>query len=337
MNVLVTGGAGYIGSHVCVQLLRASHNTIIVDNLKNSNRHTIESISLLGGNSTKFYEADITCYEELLRVFRAEDVEAVIHLAGLKSVPKSFIFPAEYYLTNVFGTISLLKAMEASGCSKIIYSSSAAVYAETLERGCREEDVPAPGSPYGHSKLMSEQIIEDMARSSPLQATSLRYFNPMGAHPDGLLGLDPAIANDSIGSCILRCVGNNAETFQVYGADYKTVDGTCLRDYVHVADLAEGHANVLDLASPSFGGLRILNLGLGRAVSVFEVVDMYSEVIGCTIEFEITGRRLGDAAEAYADIARAQETINWRPRYELRDMVTDAWRWHESQSHRRKN
>jgi len=330
MKIVVTGGAGYIGTHTCVVLLEQGHEAIIVDNLCNSKPAAVERVRELSGKDVRFYEKDV-CDEEAMReIFRRERPDAVIHFAGLKAVGESVEQPLRYYENNLGSTITLLKVMEESGVKNIVFSSSATVYGD-VENPPLREDAALPNHaacPYGTTKLMIERILTDYAAAhADFNAVLLRYFNPVGAHESGRIGEDPAGIPNNLAPYIVQTVVGKRDKLHVFGNDYPTPDGTCIRDYIHVVDLAEGHAAALKLFEKPGCGLRIYNLGTGRGHSVMEVLHAFSEAAGQEIPYVIDGRRDGDLPESYADCSKAKKELGWEARKTLRDMCVDSLRW----------
>ncbi len=330
MKILVTGGAGYIGSHTCVVLLQQGHEVVIVDNLCNSKPAAVERIRELGGKDVKFYKEDVCNETALGEIFRREQPGAVIHFAGLKAVGESVEKPLEYYANNVGSTLTLLKVMGETGVKNIVFSSSATVYGDVEDPPLRE-DAALPNHancPYGTTKLMIEQILKDYAHAhSDFNAVLLRYFNPVGAHESGRIGEDPSGIPNNLSPYIVQVVVGKRDKLHIFGNDYPTPDGTCIRDYIHVVDLAEGHAAALKLFEKGNCGLRVYNLGTGRGHSVMEVVKAFSEAAGQDIPYVIEGRRAGDLPESYADCQKAKDELGWEAKKTLQDMCADALRW----------
>ena len=329
MNVLVTGGAGYIGSHTCVELLEAGHTPIVVDNLCNSSEVSLQRVREITGKEVTFYQADIRDKEALDQIFDKEkDVEAVIHFAGLKAVGESVAKPMEYYENNIAGTLNLCDVMRNHGVKNIIFSSSATVYGDPAFVPITEECPKGTcTNPYGWTKWMLEQILMDIQKADPQwNVILLRYFNPIGAHKSGKIGEDPKgipnnllpyVAQVAIGK--LKCLG-------VFGDDYDTPDGTGVRDYIHVVDLAVGHVKaVKKLADKE--GVSIYNLGTGHGYSVLEVVKAFEKACGHPINYEIKPRRAGDIATCYCDPAKAKAELGWEAAYGIEEMCADSWRW----------
>ena len=331
MRILVTGGAGYIGSHTCVELLDAGHDLVVVDNLSNSKQESLRRVQQLTGRTLEFQEVDLLDSERLAAVFQqAKPIEAVVHFAALKAVGESVEKPLEYYRNNVAGTLSLLQVMRSHGCKNLVYSSSCTVYGEPQEVPITESHpTVAAQSPYGWSKLMTEQIMQDVYASDPeWNFALLRYFNPVGAHPSGEIGEDPNGIPNNLMPYITQVAIGRLERLRVFGNDYPTRDGTGVRDYIHVVDLAEAHVRAVEkLASKP--GLLICNLGTGRGYTVLEVIHTFEKVTGKKIPYEIVGRRPGDVTAAYADPSRAKQELGWEARRTLEDMCRDGWRWQQ--------
>lgn len=328
MKILVTGGAGYIGSHTCVELLNAGYDVAIVDNLDNSNSKAVDRIEQITGREVTFYEKDIRDKEAMHEIFALEKPKCVIHFAGLKAVGESVQKPLEYYENNINGTLVMLDAMRKNGCKNIIFSSSATVYGDPAFIPITEEcPKGSPTNPYGWTKSMLEQILTDLHTSDPeWNVILLRYFNPIGAHKSGLIGEDPKgipnnllpyVAQVAIGK--LKCLG-------VFGNDYDTPDGTGVRDYIHVVDLAVGHVKAIDKIKED-PGVKIYNLGTGKGYSVLDIVKAYSKACGHDIPYEIKPRRAGDIATCYADASLAKKELGWEAEYGIDEMCADSWRW----------
>jgi UDP-glucose 4-epimerase len=329
MKVLVTGGAGFIGSHTVVELLNAGHTVAVVDNLCNSSEESLRRAAEITGRPVAFHRADIRDRAALDAVFRAEGpVDAVIHFAALKAVGESVRIPLAYYGNNITGTITLCEAMAAAGCTNLVFSSSSTVYGEPASVPVRE-DFPTPGAtnPYGWSKLMMEQVFRDVQRAAPAwNIILLRYFNPIGAHASGRIGEDPAGIPNNLLPFVAQVAVGRRPALTVFGNDYPTPDGTGIRDYIHVVDLALGHLKALDrlAARP---GLAVYNLGTGRGASVLEVVAAFERASGKRIPYTVQPRRPGDVAESWADPSKAQRELGWKAERDLRTMCEDAWRW----------
>lgn len=327
MRILVTGGAGYIGSHTCLELLQAGHEVVVVDNLSNSSEESLARVRELAGRDLRFYCADLLDQGELRAVFQQNVIDAVIHFAGLKAVGESVAIPLDYYHNNITGTICLCKAMKEHDVKNLVFSSSAAVYGEPAGVPISEDAPLAPTNPYGRSKLMIEEILRDLHRSDAgWSICLLRYFNPVGAHASGRIGEDPrGIPNNLMPYIAQVAVGRLAE-LSVFGNDYPTRDGTGVRDYIHVVDLARGHLHALHKLGPGSGVLTY-NLGTGQGHSVLEMVAAFARASGRQIPYKITGRRPGDSAEYYADPARAKMELGWTPARGIDEMCADAWNW----------
>ena len=331
MDILVTGGAGFIGSHTIVELLAAGHTPIAYDNLCNSTAAVFERIEQVTGKQVEFVEGDIRDTQTLAQVFARHDIDCVIHFAGLKAVGESVHKPLEYYDNNVGGTIALLSAMRDAGCGNIVFSSSATVYG-TPERLPLTEDMPKgeATNPYGRTKTIIEDILSDVQRANPqMNVVLLRYFNPIGAHPSGLMGEDPTGVPNNLMPYITQVAVGKRDCLNVFGDDYPTPDGTGVRDYIHVMDLASGHAAALKALRPE-GGLSIYNLGTGKGTSVLELVHAFEKATGVEVPYRICPRREGDVAACYADCGKAERELGWKARYGIEDMCADSWRWQKA-------
>lgn len=327
MKVLVTGGCGFIGSHTIVALHEAGHRAVIVDNLSNSSPRVVDRLEELTGSSIPLERFDVRDYDAMHAVISRHHVDAVIHFAALKAVGESSERPLEYYDTNVAGTISLLRAMVATGCQRLVFSSSCTVYGVPESNPVTEAARLAPVNPYGRTKLAGEQVIGDVRAAHPeLEAAVLRYFNPVGAHPSGRIGEDPAGVPDNLMPFICQVAVGARDHLSIFGGDYPTPDGTGIRDYVHVMDVAEAHVAALDYMHASGGGMTA-NIGTGRGYSVLELVSAFERASGRRIPYEITARRPGDIAAAYADASLASELMGWSAARDLDAMCRDAWRW----------
>ena len=328
MTILVTGGAGYIGSHTCVELLEGGHDVIVVDNLCNSSVKAIERVEEITGKTMTFYETDINDEAALDNIFSAHKIDAVIHFAGLKAVGESVSIPLEYYENNIGGTIVLCKVMSKYGCKNLIFSSSATVYGDTSTSPLSEE-LPKGRctNPYGWTKWMIEQILTDIhTADNEWNITLLRYFNPIGAHKSGLIGEDPkGIPNNLLPYIAQVAVGKRA-CLGVFGNDYDTHDGTGVRDYIHVVDLARGHVAALN----NLNGVNIYNLGTGKGYSVLEAVAAFEKACGHSIAYEIKPRRAGDLATCYSTPEKARCELGWVAEYGIEEMCADSWRWQKN-------
>jgi UDP-glucose 4-epimerase len=325
--VLVTGGSGYIGSHTCVELLKAGSDVILVDNLCNSRREAVEAIERVGGRPVTLHTEDLRNAEALTRIFSHSKVDAVIHFAGLKAVGESVAQALTYYDNNVTGTIALIGCMQKAGVRTLVFSSSATVYGEPEKVPIDEAHPLAPASPYGRTKLMIEEILRDVHSSDPdWRVAVLRYFNPVGAHESGELGEDPSGVPNNLMPLISQVAVGRRPHVTIHGDDYPTRDGTGVRDYVHVVDLARGHLKALEalVESPSF---LTCNLGTGRGYSVLEVIRAFERETGKRIEYRVGRRRPGDVASCYADPSFANDRLHWTAELDLGAMCRDAWRW----------
>ncbi len=327
-TVLVTGGAGFIGSHTSVELLNAGYDIIILDNFVNSKPESLKRIKELTGKDFKFYQADIRDEEAMTKVFAENKIDAVIHFAGLKSVPQSVKEPLNYYDNNIAGTVCLCRVMDKAGCKKLVFSSSATVYGSKNPSPLRE-DMPTGGTtnPYGTTKYFIEQILQDLCISDSEWGVSiLRYFNPIGAHKSGRIGEDPNGIPGNLMPYITQVAIGKLECLNVCGNDYPTPDGTGVRDYIHVVDLALGHIKALDRLL-KVKGCEIYNLGTGKGYSVLDVVKAFEKASGIKINYRIAPRRAGDVACCYADATKAKEVLGWQAQYDIDDMCADSWRW----------
>ncbi len=327
-SVLVTGGAGFIGSHTSVELLNAGYDIIILDNFVNSKPESLKRIKELTGKDFKFYQADIRDEEAMTKVFAENKIDAVIHFAGLKSVPQSIKEPLNYYDNNIAGTVCLCRVMDKAGCKKLVFSSSATVYGSKNPSPLRE-DMPTGGTtnPYGTTKYFIEQILQDLCVSDSEWGVSiLRYFNPIGAHKSGRIGEDPNGIPGNLMPYITQVAIGKLECLNVCGNDYPTPDGTGVRDYIHVVDLAIGHIKALDRLL-KVKGCEVYNLGTGKGYSVLDVVKAFEKASGIKINYRIAPRRAGDVACCYADATKAKEVLGWQAQYDIDDMCADSWRW----------
>ena len=327
MKILLTGGTGYIGSHTAVQLLNAGYDVVIVDNLVNSKEDTIDKIKQITGKDVKFYKADVRDAEAMDKIFTENDIEGVIHFAGLKAVGESCEKPIEYYQNNLDSTLTLVDTMRKHNVKKIVFSSSATIYGiqespkyvETMKRG-------VPSSPYGTTKVMIEQILEDVYKADPEWKISiLRYFNPVGAHESGLLGEDPKGIPNNLMPYIQKVAAKQLEQLTIFGNDYNTPDGTCRRDYLHVVDLANGHLKALEKLDKSDNGVYIYNLGTGNPKSVLVMVNTFKNVNNMDVPFKFGPRREGDLDEFFADPTKAEKELDWKAEKTLEDMCKDSW------------
>ena len=327
-RILVTGGAGYIGSHTCLALLEAGYEVVVIDNLVNSKKDSLERVQRIAGKELEFHRVDLLDAKAVDDVFTRTPIDAVVHFAGLKAVGESVTVPLRYYHNNITGTINLCEAMGRYGVRQIVFSSSATVYGDPHTVPITEEFPLAPANPYGRSKLMIEKILQDIppVAGEPWDIALLRYFNPVGAHPGGLIGEDPhGIPNNLFPYITQVAVGKRRE-LSVFGDDYPTVDGTGVRDYVHVVDLADGHLKALEKLA-LHPGLVIYNLGTGQGYSVLEIVEEFEKASGRAVPYTIVERRPGDISACYADASRAQRELGWTAKRGIEEMCADAWRW----------
>lgn len=328
MAILVTGGAGYIGSHTCIELLNAGFDVVIMDNLSNSSAESVRRLEELAGKKVKLYERDIRDEAAYDEIFGENDIEAVIHFAGLKAVGESCRKPIEYYDNNIGGTVKLLEAMKKYGCTRIVFSSSATVYGSENPVPFREDQkVGGTTNPYGTTKLFIEQILTDVQKANPdWSVILLRYFNPIGAHKSGRIGENPRGIPNNLMPYIAQVAVGKLPCLNVFGDDYDTPDGTGVRDYIHVVDLAVGHVRALEKAQKD-SGVFIYNLGTGKGVSVLELVHAFEKASGVKINYKIAPRRDGDIAVCYADASKAERELGWTAQYGVDEMCADSWRW----------
>lgn len=328
MEILVTGGMGYIGSHTCVQLIHAGMTPVIIDNLCNANKKVLDRINAITGKKPVFYQGDVRDEAFLDTIFSAHQINAVIHFAGLKSVGESVSKPVEYYDNNINGTLVLLRSMARAQVRRIIFSSSATVYGDPASVPITEtSEIGHTINPYGTSKYMSERVLSDVWTADNTWSVSLlRYFNPVGAHPSGTMGEDPAGIPNNLTPYITQVAIGRRDKVSVYGNDYPTPDGTGVRDYIHVMDLADGHVAALNTVAQS-SGLHIYNLGTGRGTSVLEIINAFSKAVGKPVPFTICDRRAGDIAEYWSSPEKAARDMQWRAVRSVDDMAQDAWRW----------
>ena len=328
MKVLVTGGAGYIGSHTCVELLARGHEVVVIDNLVNSSAKAIERVEQISGKKVAFYENDVRDRAVLDRIFETHNIDCAIHFAGLKAVGESVVMPLEYYDNNLFSTVRLCEAMRDHGVKNIVFSSSATVYSgdnamplqETAHTGhCT--------NPYGWTKYMSEQILRDTAKAvDDFSVSLLRYFNPIGAHPSGLIGEDPRGIPNNLMPFIAQVAVGRLDHLNIFGDDYDTPDGTGVRDYIHVVDLARGHVAAIEYMQ-GHRGESVFNLGTGTGYSVLDMVKTFERVNGVKIPYEIAPRRAGDLPALYSDPGKSAQLLGWKAQYGLEDMCRDTWAW----------
>lgn len=330
MSILVTGGAGYIGSHTCVLLLEAGYDVVVLDNLSNSSPKAIGRVEEITGKKIKFYECDILDRDGMRTVFQENKIDAVIHFAGLKAVGESVAVPLKYYENNISGTVYLLEVMQEFGVKKMVFSSSATVYGMTDKVPLTEDLPTSANSPYGQTKLMIEQILQDLAVSDPDWSISLlRYFNPVGAHESGTIGENPKGIPNNLMPYITQVALGKLPQLSIFGNDYPTKDGTGVRDYIHVVDLADGHLKALDKLNTTKGVL-IHNLGTGVGYSVLDLVKAFEEANGVTINYKFAPRRPGDVVVCYADPTKAKRELGWEAKKGIVDMCRDSWNWQKN-------
>ncbi len=329
MRVLVSGGAGYIGSHTVVRLVAAGHDVVVVDNFGNAKPAVIDRLEALTETNIPVHAFDLTDKDKTEHLFASEQIDAVIHFAGLKAVGESVQIPLDYYQNNLESTFSLLRAMRRHGCSTLVFSSSATVYGDNAPVPYQEDYEPlSAASPYGRTKVMIEHVLRDVAHIDPVwRIAVLRYFNPVGAHPSGTIGEDPQGIPNNLMPFIAQVAVGKRDRLQVFGADYPTADGTCERDYIHVEDLAAGHVAALNRIAMSNSPIRTWNLGTGTGTSVLEVIHAFERASGRTIPYDVVARRAGDLPAYWADPARANEELGWRVTHTIDDMCADTWRW----------
>ena len=328
MNVLVTGGAGYIGSHTCVELLEQDIGVVVIDNLVNSSAKAIERVEQITGKHVDFYQEDVRNRAALDRIFEKHKIDCAIHFAGLKAVGESVVMPLEYYDNNLFSTVTLCEAMRDHGVRDIVFSSSATVYDGRNQMPLKETALTGScTNPYGWTKYMSEQILRDTAKAvDDFSVSLLRYFNPIGAHHSGLIGEDPRGIPNNLMPFISQVAVGRLDHLNVFGDDYDTPDGTCIRDYIHVSDLARGHVAAIDYMR-HHRGENVFNLGTGTGYSVLDMVKTFERVNGIKIPYEIAPRRAGDLPKLYSDPDKSAQLLGWKARYSLEDMCRDSWAW----------
>ena len=327
MRILVAGGAGYIGSHTCLVLLEAGHDVVVADNLCNSKTESLRRVEALTGKQIVFYETDVTDETAVEKIFSEQEIDGVIHFAGLKAVGESVEQPIRYYHNNVVSTLTLCKVMQRHGVNKFVFSSSATVYGENEIPFVETMSLLPTTNPYGETKVMSERILQDVANVNPDWSVALlRYFNPIGAHESGRIGEDPQGIPNNLMPYVTQVASGKREYLRVWGDDYPTVDGTGVRDYIHVMDLAEGHVRAIEKLNEEKGVL-IYNLGTGHGVSVLELVHAFEKANDLTIPYQVFERRAGDIAEFYADASKAEKELGWKAERTIEDMCRDAWNW----------
>ena len=328
MAILVTGGAGYIGSHTVIELQNAGFEVVVVDNLSNSSKESLKRVTKITGKEVTFYEADILDREALENIFEKEVIDACIHFAGLKAVGESVAKPWEYYYNNISGSLILLDVMRKHNVKNIIFSSSATVYGSPafvpITEECPKGDIT---NPYGQTKGMLEQMLIDIQKADPeWNVIILRYFNPIGAHKSGLIGENPNGIPNNLMPFVTKVAKGQLKKLSIFGSDYDTIDGTGVRDYIHVVDLAKGHVNAIEKLD---SGVNIYNLGTGRGTSVLEIVNAFIKVTGADVPYEIVGRRPGDIAVCFADAGKAKKELGWKAELGIEEMVRDAWRFEQ--------
>lgn len=328
MAILVTGGAGYIGSHTCVELLEAGYEVVVVDNLCNSKAIALERVEKITGKKIKFYQIDLLDKQRLEEVFKQEKIHSVIHFAGLKAVGESVSIPLRYYHNNLTGTFYLCELMQKYGVKNLVFSSSATVYGDPASVPISEEFPLSATNPYGRTKLMIEEILRDLyVADKTWNIAILRYFNPVGAHASGTIGEDPNGIPNNLVPYISQVAVGKLKQLRIFGNDYRTIDGTGVRDYIHVVDLAKGHIRALQKLDKEQIGVREYNLGTGHGYSVLQVVQAFARASGREIPYQIVERRPGDIAECYAKPERAKNELGWEANKTIEDMCTDSWRW----------
>lgn len=331
MAILVTGGAGYIGSHTCVELQNAGYEVVVLDNLSNASEKSLERVKAITGREVRFYKGDILDRAILEKIFKEQDIDSCIHFAGLKAVGESVAKPWEYYHNNITGTLVLVDVMRQHGCKNLIFSSSATVYGDPVQIPITEEcPKGACTNPYGWTKSMLEQIFMDMQKAdTEWNIVLLRYFNPIGAHKSGTMGENPNGIPNNLMPYVTQVAVGKLKELSVFGNDYDTPDGTGVRDYIHVADLAVGHVKALKKLEES-AGLCIYNLGTGHGYSVLDIVKNFEEATGVHVPYVIKDRRPGDIATCYCDPAKAERELGWKAQFGIREMCEDAWRWQKN-------
>jgi UDP-glucose 4-epimerase len=327
MAILVTGGAGFIGSHVCVELLERGHDVVVVDNFSNSSPLALAAVRELADGELVLFEADIRDQDAMDHVLTEHSIDVVVHLAGMKAISESLHLPLEYYDANISGALTLLQAMTRQGVSRLVFSSSCSIYGDQFTRPIREDDQKSPINPYSRSKLVCEQIMADAcARFENLAVIALRYFNPAGAHPSGLLGEAPPGTPGNLMPHMMRVADGRLKRLQVFGSDHPTADGSPVRDFIHVLDVARAHGLAVERTSGS-PGFRALNIGTGVGVSVLGLIATFEETCGVTVPYELAERRAGEASSAVADPSLVAAQWGWRTSLDIKDMCRDAWRF----------
>ncbi len=331
MNILVTGGAGYIGTHTCIALLEAGYSVIVADNLSNSKRESLEKIKTITNKEVLFYEIDVTNTQAVEEIFQQNSIDGVIHFAGLKSVGESVEKPFMYYQNNLVCTLVLINACLKYDVRRFVFSSSATVYGGNHVPFVETMNFSQTSNPYGETKAMCERILTDITNANPsFTVTLLRYFNPVGAHNSGLIGEAPNGIPNNLMPYVTQVAKGKQEYLNIFGNDYPTIDGTGVRDYIHVMDLAEGHVAALNTVT---AGVHIYNLGTGQGTSVLQLIKIFEEVNGIVIRFKITDRRQGDIASCFADVSKARKELDWIAKRDLETMCKDAWRFEQNYNH----
>lgn len=330
MNILLTGGTGYIGSHAAIVLIKAGYNVVLFDNLSNSKSNVVQKLIKITCKNITFVEGDLRNTKLLSKIIKENNINAVIHFAGFKAVGESFIKPFEYYDNNVNGTISLLQAMKENNVKILVFSSSATVYGDPLYLPIDELHPTSATNPYGRSKLHIEEMLQDISNSDTnWRIMCLRYFNPVGAHDSGLIGEDPQEAPNNLMPFVSLVAAGKQKAVRVFGNDYPTEDGTGVRDYIHIIDLVEGHHAAIEFLK-NHSGWHAVNLGTGQGSSVLEMINTFSSVTGCQIPYDIEKRRSGDIAICYASVNKADDMIGWKAKKSLHEMCSSTWRWQKS-------
>ena len=332
-KILVTGGTGFIGSHTCLELIADGYQVLVLDNLSNSQESVLDALEQISGTRPEFIRGDIRDRILLDRIFQEHDIAAVIHFAGLKAVGESVSQPLNYYDNNIAGTVTLMQAMQQAGVRSLVFSSSATVYGDPQQLPIPEDHPLSATNPYGHTKLVLEEIMGNVYRSEPgWRIGLLRYFNPVGAHPSGLIGEAPQGVPNNLMPYVAQVASGQREQVQVFGQDYDTPDGTGVRDYIHVMDLAQGHVAALRYLQENEPELLAVNLGTGRGYSVLEMIQAFARSSGRDIPYTIAPRRPGDIASCWADTRLAREKLNWTADKDIQEMCDDAWRWQSSRA-----
>lgn len=328
MNILVTGGTGYIGSHTCVSLLEAGHSVVIADNLCNSKEEVVDKIKSISSKDVIFYKADMTDKDSVEKIFSENKFDGVIHFAGLKAVGESVEKPAAYYYNNLVSTIYLSEACVKFKVNKLVFSSSATVYGDNKVPFVEDMDLLPTTNPYGETKAMSERILSDISNAHPeFAVTLLRYFNPVGAHESGLIGESPNGIPNNLMPFVTQVAKGKLKQLRVFGSDYDTVDGSGVRDYIHVVDLAKGHVAAIENLE---SGVNVYNLGTGKGTSVLELVHAFEEANEIKVPYEVVDRRPGDIASSYADVSKAEKELGWKAELNIVDMCRDSWRFEKN-------